>query len=191
LNKYPSLVVKLAKKLWIEVMNTKKIIRAGPRNGLIISCVYFSCIYYGVPKSSLEISNDFGFKDTKNFNKGYKEFVKIFKNNKKYKHILAESVSIESYFTQMSSTLQEKGFIQSAYWIEKECYITASELNEIFDYMYPRTIASGILFYVCEKFSIPINKVKFSKLFNICSPTLSKVVKKIKKAFSNIENDKN
>ena len=69
--------------LWGQIMLKRKLTRAGVRKGLIACCLYYSCLSHKCPRTPLEICKDFHMKDTKQFNKGDKEFRETFETSSK------------------------------------------------------------------------------------------------------------
>ena len=178
-NNYSPIIVTTAKKLWGEVMKSKKIVRAGPRKGLITCCLYYACIHHNCPKSPQEISRDFGFNDVKNFNKGDREFNKIFENNEKWSHLLTKDITTVHYFGQFCSKLEADKIIKlgSSFYLTKKCMSLHEELNDKLVSVFPKNAACAIIFYICKKQGYHVTKTTLSKSLGICAPTLGKTVK--------------
>jgi len=102
-----------AKKMWSIVMKSGIVIRSGPRKGLLACCLYYASLYHGIPRSPIEISNIFNMSDTKNFNKGLKEYRSIFEQNQDYRHLLVQSSVATDYFTRFCTALKTSKLIQN------------------------------------------------------------------------------
>ncbi len=175
-DKYSTRVIQTAELLWADIMKTRRIIRGGVRKGLIACCVYYSCIYYDSTHSPIEICNDFGMDNTKNFNKGDKEFKEIFENSEKWSHLLSKTTSSDDYFTRLCSDLEMNLVIK-----ERTAYELANECKEIYEKtkdnlagIIPKSAACGIIYWVLCSKKINVKKSSISKILNICSPSFSK-----------------
>lgn len=185
-DKYSKRVVTTAKILWGEIMNStkvtddgesiRKIIRAGVRKGLIACCLYYSCIHYNSTRTPLEICNDFGMNDTKQFNKGDKEFKEIFENIPKWSHLITKTSNSDDYFGRFCSELELNHVIKEnlAFNLAKECRNIHEDIKDKLHNLFPKSSACGILFWVLKHNKINITKTNLSKILNICGPSLSK-----------------
>jgi transcription initiation factor TFIIIB Brf1 subunit/transcription initiation factor TFIIB len=175
-DKYSKRVVLTAKILWGEIMKTKKITRAGVRKGLIACCLYYSCIHYDSTRSPLEICQDFGMTDTKQFNKGDKEFKETFENIPKWSHLLTKTSNSEDYFSRFCSDLEMSHIIIEgvSFQLAKDCREIYEKIKNDLYGMFPKSAACGIIFWVLKNRKIPITKTILSKELGICGPSLSK-----------------
>jgi transcription initiation factor TFIIIB Brf1 subunit/transcription initiation factor TFIIB len=180
-DKYPKRIVMTATMLWGEIMKTKKVTRAGVRKGLIACCLYYSCIHYNCTRSPLEICKDFGMEDTKQFNKGDKEFKDTFENIPAWSHLLTKTSNSDDYFSRFCSDLEMHHLIKEglAFQLAKECRETYETIKYDLVGLFPKSSACGIIFWVMKKNKIPVTKTNLSKALNICSPTLSKTCQAI------------
>jgi transcription initiation factor TFIIIB Brf1 subunit/transcription initiation factor TFIIB len=175
-DKYSKRIVMTAKKLWGEIMKAKKVTRAGVRKGLIACCLYYSCIHYDCTRSPLEICQDFGMQDTKQFNKGDKEFKETFENIPEWNHLLTKTSNSEDYFSRYCSNLEMDHVIKEgiAFQLAKECRELYEPIKQELISLFPKSAACGIIFWVMKNKKIPITKTQLSKSLGICSPTLTK-----------------
>ncbi len=180
-DKYPKRIVMTSKMLWAEIMKAKKVTRAGVRKGLIACCLYYSCVHYDCTRSPLEICKDFGMEDTKQFNKGGKEFKETFENITKWSHLLTKTSNSEDYFSRLCSDLEMDHIIKEgvAFQLAKECREIYEPIKDDLVGLFPRSAACGIIFWVMKHKKISITKTNLSKTLDICSPTLSKTCKVI------------
>jgi transcription initiation factor TFIIIB Brf1 subunit/transcription initiation factor TFIIB len=188
-DKYSSRVVRTAKILWGEVMKTKKVTRSGVRKGMIACCLYYACVHHNCTRSPLEISKDFGMNDTKKFNKGDREFKDTFETIPKWSHLLIKTSNSDDYFSRFCSNLELAHIIKEgeAFPLAKECSKIYDDIKEEMEGIFPKSAASGILFWSLKKKGNPVTKTKVAKTLGICSPTLTKiydiVVKKIESKY--------
>ncbi len=180
-DKYSKRVVMTAKSLWAEIMKAKKVTRAGVRKGMIACCLYYSCIHHDCTRSPLEICQDFGMKDTKQFNKGDKEFKETFESIPKWSHLLTKTSNSEDYFSRFCSILEMEHIIRenTSFGLAKECRETYEPIKDDLIGLFPKSTACGIIFWVLKNKKLPITKTKLSSSLGICNPTLSKTVKVI------------
>lgn len=172
-------VIKLSKKLWKLIMDSKKIIRSGPRKGLIASCVYYSCINYDCPRSCEEISSLFKI-SSKDLNKGLKIFKDIFQTNDEYSYLLTKDITIDSYFTRFCSILEQHKLINNSFNIQKQC----KDIHKNYLLMMSGTnksFACAILYITLKNNDINIHPSVYSNHLGICPSTLIKLVNKLTK----------
>lgn len=185
-DKYCKRVISTAKILWGEIMNfkteddngefTRKITRAGVRKGLIACCLYYSCIHYDSTRSPLEICRDFGMKDTKQFNKGDREFKEMFENIPRWSHLLSKTSSTKDYFLRFCSELEMNRELKEGqcFEITKQCIGIYEDIKHEIQSTFPKNSACGIIYYVLKLNKIHITKTKLSKILGICGPSLTK-----------------
>ena len=180
---YSTTVITTTKKLWAEIMKSKKITRGYPRQGLIACCCYYASIFHDCPRSPIEVCNDFGLFDTKNFNKADKEFKGIFENRSEWSHLLTRSLNTENYFIRFCYQLEKERFIKekTSFLLANLCNKFYKDVKEDLVEVFPKSAACGVIFYVCKQQGIPVTKGKLSKCLGICTPTLSKSVNLISK----------
>lgn len=180
-DKYSSRVVNTAKKLWAEIMKTKKVTRANVRKGMIACCLYYSCIHHDCTRSPLEICKDFKMNDTKQFNKGDKEFKETFENLPTWSHLLTKTPNSYDYFGRFCSDLECDHLIQEgqSFFVAKECRDIYEKIKEHMVSIFPKSVSCGIIYWVMKKNKMQITKTKLSECLKICSPTLSRTVKHI------------
>lgn len=180
-DKYSKRIVMTAKILWGEIMKAKKVTRAGVRKGLIACCLYYACIHYDCTRSPLEICQDFGMEDTKQFNKGDKEFKETFENIPKWSHLLTKTSNSEDYFSRFCSDLEMDHIIKEgiAFQLAKECRELYEPIKDDLVGLFPKSAACGIIFWVMKHKKMPVTKTSLSKSLGICSPTLSKTCQTI------------
>lgn len=178
-DKYSQRIVLTAKSLWAEIMKAKKITRAGVRKGLIACCLYYSCIHHDCTRSPLEICNDFGMSDTKQFNKGDQEFKETFEKNVRWSHLLTKTSNSEDYFSRFTSVLETNHVIKEgvAFQLAKECKELYESIKDKLAGLFPKSVACGILYHICIVKKINITKTKISSCLGICNPTLTKTMK--------------
>lgn len=175
-DKYSNRIVMTAKMLWGEIMKAKKVTRAGVRKGLIACCLYYACIHHDCTRSPLEICQDFGMDDTKQFNKGDKEFKETFENIPKWSYLLTKTSNSEDYFSRFCSDLEMNHTIRegTAFQLAKECRELYETIKDELMGFFPKSAACGIIFWVMKRKKMTITKTSISKSLGICSPTLSK-----------------
>lgn len=176
-NKYSGRIINTSKLLWAEIAKGNKTTRAGVRKGLIACCLYYSCMYYDCPRSPLEICQDFGMEDTKQFNKGNKEFKEIFEYIPRWAELLTKTSNSEDYFNRFCCALERDHVIKegTSFNLAKEC----RELHECMNTnditgICPKNLACGIIVYIMKKRGMPLVKSKISKVLGICSTSLTK-----------------
>jgi len=186
-DKYSQRIVKTAKILWGEIMKTKKVTRAGVRKGLIACCLYYSCIYYDCTRSPLEICLDFGMSDTRQFNKGDKEFKETFENIPKWAFLLVKTSNSDDYFGRFCSNLEMDHLIKEgiAFQLAKECREIYEPIKDKLVELFPKSAAVGIIFWMMQHRKMMITKSGLSKSLGICSPSLSKCLVVIYKVLGN------
>jgi transcription initiation factor TFIIIB Brf1 subunit/transcription initiation factor TFIIB len=178
IDKYPRRIVLTAKTLWAEIMKSKKITRAGVRKGLIACCLYYACIYHDCTRSPIEICNDFSMIDTKQFNKGDKEFKEIFENIPKWSQLLTKTSNSDDYFSRFCSMLELEHIIKenTSFNLSKECKEFYEQIKDKLIGLFPKSIACGIIYYILKKNNENVSKTKLSKCLGICNPTLTKTL---------------
>lgn len=178
-DKYSKRVLITAKLLWAEIAKTKKVTRAGVRKGLIACCLYYACVHHDCTRSPMEICSDFNMKDTKQFNKGDKEFKQTFEVIPKWSHLLIKTSNSEDYFSRFCSNLEMDNIIRegTSFLLAKECREMYGDVKIKLRGLFPKSASSGIIYWVLRKKGNNVTKTKIAQSLGICSPTLSKTVK--------------
>ena len=163
--------------LWYHCMESGKLTRASVRQGLIASCLYYSCIFNSCPISREEISNAFRC-TSKNLAKGEKVFCQIIEEVDKYKHLIYTKVDIQ----ENDSFVKYCSRLGVPFKVSNVC-------NEIYDKykielqaVTPKSAIGGILTFVIKnkmKLKSP-TKSEISKVVNVCTPTINKVLEILK-----------
>lgn len=166
-------VLATAKNMWYICMESGKLTRASVREGLIASCLYYSCIYNKIPTNRNDILKHFEC-DTKTLTKGEKVFYSIIETNEKYRYLTKESINIE----------ENDSFVKYCNRLGLDWKI-AMLCNDIFvknkislSVVTPKSATCGVLVYVVKKkleLKTP-TKSELSKMLNVCTPTINKVV---------------
>jgi len=158
-------------------MESGKLTRASVREGLVASCLEYSCVYNNVPISRNDIMKIFNC-STKCLSKGEKVFCQILENIEEYKHLIYKNVDI----CENDSFVKYCSLLNMHFSVSTIC-------NEIFEKykielqaVTPKSSIGGILTYVIKyklKLKTP-TKSEISKLVNVCTPTINKVIDLIK-----------
>ena len=172
---YQSQITDTALILWGEIMKAQKLTRAGVRKGLIACCMYYSCLHHGSPRTPIEICKDFYMDDTKQFNKGDKEFRETFETSDKWSHLLKKTNDSEEFFSRFCSILGLE------FNMKNKCNDLYNKYNLSEMEVVPKSAAAGIIFYICTKEGIKVSKTTISKKLGVCNPTLTKTVSLIEK----------
>lgn len=166
-------VLATSKHMWYICMESGKLTRASVREGLIASCLYYSCIFNKVPINRNDILKYFEC-DTKTLTKGEKVFYTIIETSQTYRYLTKESVNIE----------ENDSFIKYCNVLGLD-WKTATLCNDIFNKnkshlsaVTPKSATCGVLVYVIKKklqLKTP-TKSDLSKMLQVCTPTINKVV---------------
>ena len=166
-------VLATAKHMWYICMESGKLTRASVREGLIASCLYYSCVFNKVPTNRNDILKYFDC-DTKTLTKGEKVFYTIIESSETYRYLTKESVNIE----------ENDSFVKYCNKLGLE-WKTAMLCNDIFNNnkvhlsaVTPKSATCGVLVYVIKKkleLKTP-TKSELSAMLNVCTPTINKVV---------------
>lgn len=166
-------VLATAKHMWYICMESGKLTRASVREGLIASCLYYSCVFNKVPINRNDILKYFEC-DTKTLTKGEKVFYTIIESSETYRYLTKESIDIE----------ENDSFIKYCNVLGLD-WKTAMLCNDIFNKnkvhlssVTPKSATCGVLVYVIKKkleLKSP-TKSELSAMLNVCTPTINKVV---------------
>jgi transcription initiation factor TFIIIB Brf1 subunit/transcription initiation factor TFIIB len=166
-----------AKNLWHNCMESGKLTRASVREGLIASCLYYSCIYNSCPISREEISN--AFKCTsKCLAKGEKVFYQVIENSKDYKHLMNTNIDIH----ENDSFVKYCSKLGVPFKVSNQCNEIYEKYKLELQVVTPKSATGGILTHVIKnvlKMKSP-SKSEISKVVNVCTPTINKVLEIIK-----------
>lgn len=166
-------VLETAKRLWHICMESGKLTRASVREGLIASCLYYSCIYNKTPISRDDILIYFEC-DNKTLTKGEKVFYEIIEQSDDFKHLTKQSINVE----QNNSFIRYCNILNLPWKVAMECNKVFNENKNNLEFVTPKSAVCGVMVYVIKKkleLKIP-TKTEISKLINVCTPTINKVV---------------
>ena len=173
---YPTQLTNTALVLWGEIMKAKKLTRGAVRKGLIACCLYYSCLHHGCPRTPAEICKDFYMVNTKQFNKGDKEFRETFENSEKWSHLLQKTSESEEFFIRFCNILDLE------FSLKNKCNVLYNKYNLSQMEVVPKSAAAGIIYYICTQEGIKMSKTTISNKLGVCNPTLTKSVKLIEKS---------
>ena len=166
-------VMPTVKDMWHICMEYGKITRASVRNGLISSCLYYSCIFNNIPidrQSLIDITEG----NQKGFLKGEKIFQDIMQHNNKYKHLGKEKINIK----ENDSFVKYCNQLDLPFRTVEMCNNLYITYLDRLDSVTPKSSIAGIIQYVV-KFKLKLkqpSKSKISKTVDVCIPTINKVV---------------
>lgn len=162
----PSKVIHDAKVFYKEA-SSKKISRGDNNEGLIASCIYYSCLVNKVPRSMKEIATMFNI-STVTLTKGNSRFQSLIPIN-----IAASSPKdfISRFGSQLGMTMQHI----------KKCvkFTVFLEDNEIINDNSPTSSAAGIIAYYSNYNSLDINKKQIATICSVSDVTITKCFKNI------------
>jgi transcription initiation factor TFIIIB Brf1 subunit/transcription initiation factor TFIIB len=169
----PTDVLDCAKKLWHVCMESGKLTRASVREGLIASCLYYSCVENKHPTNRTDILLYFQC-DSKTLTKGEKVFYSIVENNDRYRHLTKESIDVEENdsFVKYCSKLNlewKVGIMCNDIFIKNKIHLNT---------VTPKSATCGVIVYVVKK-KLKLKqptKSELSTMLNVCTPTINKVV---------------
>lgn len=166
-------ILQTAKNMWYMCMESGKLTRASVREGLIASCLYYSCIYNKVSISRHEILKYIEC-DARALTKGEKVFYSIIENNEQYRYLTKESIDIQ----------ENDAFIRYCNMLGLSWNV-AMQCNDLFEKhklklsaVTPKSATCGIIVYIVKKkldLKSP-TKAELSSKLNVCTPTINKVV---------------
>ena len=167
-------VINNTRRIWGEVMKSKKTNRGGVRKGIIACCLRKSFEVCNNSRTREEIANlmDIPLND---ITKGEPIFRDLLLETK-YKHLLDNKKETENVFFRYLSLLE------LPLLLSKRCYEIQNKLEEELEEVAPKSAIAGILTYVIKhekKLKVP-SKKKITETIKICNPTLNKVLKIIK-----------
>jgi transcription initiation factor TFIIIB Brf1 subunit/transcription initiation factor TFIIB len=166
-------VLYTAKHMWYICMESGTLTRASVRQGLIASCLYYSCVFNKVPIGRNDIIELFEL-TTKALSKGERVFYGIIEKNDKYRYLTKDSIDIK----------ENDSFVKYCNMLNLEWKV-AMLCNDIFQAnkdklssVTPKSATCGVLVYVIKKklqLKLP-TKSDLSIKLNVCTPTINKVL---------------
>lgn len=171
-------IVSTAKKMWHICMESGKLTRAGVRNGLIGSCLYYACVFSNIPVDRQKIIDTVDG-NNKGFLKGEKVFCEIMENSEYYKNITKKTIDIK----ENDSFYQYCVKLDIPLTASKTCDEIYTENLERLDSVTPKSAIAGVLYYVI-KYKLGLkrpSKNKVSEEVNVCIPTINKVLNILEK----------
>lgn len=168
----PDIITEQA-KAYYKTLSEKKLSRGSIRNGLIACCIMYACELHNVPRSTKEISEMCDV-DTSVINNASK--------------IFCEYITVESKDNSLSSNLVKRYCSQigipkeDEYKIIREVTKLSIDIDKtgIMVGKTPGAVTSAIIFYVCEKNKMNVQKKIISKAHNVSVVTLNKLIGIIK-----------
>jgi len=171
-----------AKNLWYVCMESGKLTRASVREGLIASCLYYACIHNKIPIERDEIIKAFGC-TTKCLSKGEKVICQILDVFPHYHHLIYNNINID----KNDSFIRHCSNLGVPFSVSNECK-EIFEKNKIkLQAVTPKSAIGGVIAYTIKeklKYKIP-TKSQISKMVDVCTPTINKVIELIKKDTNN------
>ena len=167
-------VVNNTKRIWGELMKSKKTNRGGVRKGIISCCLLSAFKVCNAPRSREEVAKIMGI-PVSDITKGEPIFRDLIKETK-YKNLLEEedntAILITRYLSLLGLPLK----------FSKRCREIHKELEEELEEVAPKSGIAGVITHVIkveQKLKVP-SKKKITEVIQICNPTLNKVLKLIK-----------
>lgn len=167
-----SLALKDAKNMWHICMESGKLTRASIRNGLIASCLYYSCIYNQLPIDRQKVI-DVTEGTQKGFLKGEKIFMELMENTC-YKNLGKSRIDIK----ENDSFIKYCSMLDLPFNVSTLCNDVYTKNIDKLDSVTPKSAIAGILYYVVKNhlnLSKP-SKTKISTETTVCIPTINKVL---------------
>jgi|TARA_B110001450_G_scaffold155125_1_gene144633 transcription initiation factor TFIIIB Brf1 subunit/transcription initiation factor TFIIB len=166
-------VLPIAKDMWHVCMESGKLTRASVRNGLIASCLYYSCIYNNLPTDRQSIIN-LAEGNQKGFLKGEKIFQEIMEKHPKYRFLGKEKIDI----IENDSFIKYINKLELPFKTVEICNKYYIMYKDKLDSVTPKSATAGILFYVIKKnlqLKSP-SKSTVSRETGVCIPTINKIL---------------
>ncbi len=167
-------VINNTRRIWGEIMKSKKTNRGGVRKGIIACCLRSSFRVCNNSRTRKEIADlmDIPLNDITKGEPIFRDLI----SETKYKNLLENKKETENVFFRYLSLLE------LPLLLAKRCSEINKKLEEELEEVAPKSAIAGILTYVIkheEKLKTP-SKKKISETIKICNPTLNKVLKIIK-----------
>jgi transcription initiation factor TFIIB len=164
----PTKVIEDAKVLYKRA-SEKKISRGDNKEGLIASCIYYSCLINKIPRSPKEVARIFHI-DPNILTKGNSRFQGLLQMN-------INSSNPDDYIPRFGSKLNlDCNDIQKC----KELAKTIDDL-EIVSENTPTSVAAGTLYYYCLNKNIEYSKKQIAEVCEVSEVTITKCYKKLQK----------
>jgi transcription initiation factor TFIIB len=156
-------------KVMYKNASEKKISRGENKEGLIASCVYYSCLINKIPRSPKEIARMFHI-DPNVLTKGNARFQSLLQMN-------VESSNPVDYIARFGSKLNLN------YQDVEACKALASKIDEyeIVSENSPTSVAAGTIYYYCMKNKLDINKKAIAIGCEVSEVTITKCYKRLSK----------
>jgi transcription initiation factor TFIIIB Brf1 subunit/transcription initiation factor TFIIB len=162
-----------AKSLWHKCMESGKLTRASVREGLIASCLYYSCVHNQVPIERDEILRVFEC-TSKCLSKGEKVICQILESFPEYHHLIYDNVHIDDN----DSFIKYCSHLKLPFSVSTVCIDIFKENELKLQAVTPKSATGGVIAYVVKeklKYKTP-TKSQISKVVDVCTPTINKVI---------------
>ena len=156
-------------KVLIKKVSERKISRGDNKEGVIASCIYFSCLINNTPRSTKEIARMFHI-DQNVLTKGNARFQNLLKINVK-------STSADDFVARFGSRMSME------YDDIQVCKRIATRLEDldIVSENSPTSIAAAVLHYHCMNRKLPFTKPQIAAACEVSAMTITKCYKRILK----------
>jgi transcription initiation factor TFIIIB Brf1 subunit/transcription initiation factor TFIIB len=166
-----------AKTLWHKCMESGKLTRAAVRQGLIASCLYYSCIHNNVPIERDEILKVFEC-TSKCLSKGEKVMCQMLESFPEYHHLIYNNINID----ENDSFVKYCSNLGLPFQVSTVCTDVFRKNKVKLQAVTPKSAIGGVITYTVKeklKYKIP-SKAQISKIVDVCTPTINKVVQILK-----------
>jgi transcription initiation factor TFIIB len=160
---------------YYDKISEEKTYRGLNRDGLLAASIYISCSKNENPRTSKEIASIFKL-DNKSATRGCKNALSILNDieendDKTVLHNTTPSSFINRYCSKLSINQE----------LTQLCLFIASivEKQKLIPENTPHSISAGIVFYVCQKCNLNINKKSINQISKISEVTINKCFKKL------------
>ena len=164
----PAKVIHDAKVMYKNA-SEKKISRGDNKEGLIASCIYYSCLVNKIPRSPKEIARMFHI-DSNVLTKGNARFQSLLQMN-------VDSSNPKDYIARFGSNLNLK------FQDVEACKDLASKIDDldIVSENSPTSVAAGVIYYYCMLKKIDISKKQIAVGCEVSEVTITKCYKRLDK----------
>lgn len=171
----PKIIIDDAIRYYYKISN-EKTYRGLNRDGLLAASIYISCSKNENPRTSKEIASIFKL-DNKSATRGCKNALSILNDievdheDKTILHNTTPSSFIYRYCSKLSINQE----------LTQLCMFIASivEKNKLIPENTPHSISAGIVYFVCQKCNLNINKKAINLISKISEVTINKCFKKL------------
>jgi transcription initiation factor TFIIB len=160
---------------YYDKISEEKTYRGLNRDGLLAASIYISCSKNENPRTSKEIASIFKL-DNKSATRGCKNALSILNDieendDKTVLHNTTPSSFINRYCSKLSINQE----------LTQLCLFIASivEKQKLIPENTPHSISAGIVYYVCQKCNLNINKKSINQISKISEVTINKCFKKL------------